>query len=290
MTTKEMDVIDQLVTCSTHDWLLFFTNRGRVFRLKAYEVPAASLQAKGVAVVNLLQLQPEEKITSMIKIGKDENDEGYLFMSTTHGTVKKTALKDYANIRQTGLIAIKLDDGDELRWIRRSSGEDEIIISTNFGQAIRFKESDARPMGRSARGVRGIRLRPGDSVVGMDIACEGQKLLVMSENGYGKLTKVEHFATHKRGGVGIKAGVVNSKTGNIVTVISLEETASEVLMISSQGQTIRVSLSDIPTLGRTTQGVRVMRLKEGDTVTSIGFIPEQQKELVGVDEDDEAEA
>ena len=290
MTTKEIDVIDQLVTCSTHDWLLFFTNRGRVFRLKAYEVPAASLQAKGVAVVNLLQLQPEEKITSMIKIGKDENDEGYLFMSTTHGTVKKTALKDYANIRQTGLIAIKLDDGDELRWIRRSSGEDEIIISTNFGQAIRFKESDARPMGRSARGVRGIRLRPGDSVVGMDIACEGQKLLVMSENGYGKLTKVEHFATHKRGGVGIKAGVVNSKTGNIVTVISLEETASEVLMISSQGQTIRVSLSDIPTLGRTTQGVRVMRLKEGDTVTSIGFIPEQQKELVGVDEDDEAEA
>ena len=290
MTTKEMDVIDQLVTCSTHDWLLFFTNRGRVFRLKAYEVPAASLQAKGVAVVNLLQLQPEEKITSMIKIGKDENDEGYLFMSTTHGTVKKTALKDYANIRQTGLIAIKLDDGDELRWIRRSSGEDEIIISTNFGQAIRFKESDARPMGRSARGVRGIRLRPGDSVVGMDIACEGQKLLVMSENGYGKLTKVEHFATHKRGGVGIKAGVVNSKTGNIVTVISLEETASEVLMISSQGQTIRVSLSDIPTLGRTTQGVRVMRLKEGDTVTSIGFIPEQQKELVGVGEDDEAEA
>lgn len=289
MTTKELDVIDQLVTCSTHDWLLFFTNRGRVFRLKAYEVPAASLQAKGVAVVNLLQLQPEEKVTSMIKIGKEENDEGYLFMSTTHGTVKKTPLKDYANIRQTGLIAIKLDDGDELRWIRRSSGDDEIIISTNFGQAIRFKESDARPMGRAARGVRGIRLRPGDGVVGMDIACEGQKLLVMSENGYGKLTKVEHFATHKRGGVGIKAGVVNTKTGNIVTVTSLEETASEVLMISSQGQTIRVSLTDIPTLGRTTQGVRVMRLKESDTVTSIGFIPEQQKELIG-DEDEEAEA
>ena len=289
MTTKELDVIDQLVTCSTHDWLLFFTNKGRVFRLKAYEVPAASLQAKGVAVVNLLQLQPEEKVTSMIKIGKDENDEGYLFMSTTHGTVKKTPLKDYANIRQTGLIAIKLDDGDELRWIRRSNGEDEIIISTNFGQAIRFKESDARPMGRAARGVRGIRLRPGDSVVGMDIACEGQKLLVMSENGYGKLTKVEHFATHKRGGVGIKAGVVNKKTGNIVTVTSLQETASEVLMISSQGQTIRVSLADIPTLGRTTQGVRVMRLRDGDTVTSIGFIPEQQEALMPDDEESAGE-
>jgi len=290
MTTKEMDVIDQLVTCSTHDWLLFFTNRGRVFRLKAYEVPAASLQAKGVAVVNLLQLQPEEKITSMIKIGKEEGDEGYLFMSTTHGTVKKTPIKDYANIRQTGLIAIKLDDGDELRWIRRSSGDDEIIISTNFGQAIRFKESDARPMGRAARGVRGIRLRPGDSVVGMDLATEDRKLLVMSENGYGKLTKVEHFATHKRGGVGIKAGVVNKKTGNIVTVTSLDPASSEVLMISVKGQTIRVSLSDIPTLGRTTQGVRVMRLNDDDSVTSIGFIPEQQQELIGDEEDAEAEA
>ena len=289
MVTKEQDVIDQLVTCSTHDWLLFFTNRGRVFRLKAYEVPAASLQAKGVAVVNLLQLQPEEKITSMIKIGKDENDGGYLFMATTHGTVKKTSLKDYANIRQTGLITIKLDDGDELRWIRRSSGDDEIIISTSLGQAIRFKESDARPMGRAARGVRGIRLRPGDRVVGMDLAREDRKLLVMSENGYGKLTKVEHFATHKRGGVGIKAGVVNAKTGNIVTVTSLDPEASEVLMISTKGQTIRVSLSDIPTLGRTTQGVRVMRLGDGDTVTSIGFIPEQQKELVG-DDEGEAEA
>lgn len=288
MTTKELDVIDQLVTCSTHDWLLFFTNKGRVFRLKAYEVPVASLQGKGVAVVNLLQLQPEELITSMIKIGKEESDEGYLFMSTTHGTVKKTPLKDYANIRQTGLIAIKLDDSDELRWIRKSSGSDEIIISTNFGQAIRFKESDARPMGRAARGVRGIRLRPGDRVVGMDLANEDRKLLVMSQNGYGKLTKVEHFATHKRGGVGIKAGVVNAKTGNIVTVTSLEPIASEVLMISTQGQTIRVSLTDIPTLGRTTQGVRVMRLKEGDTVTSIGFIPEQTEALMG--DDDEIEA
>lgn len=288
MTTKEMDVIDQLTTCSTHDWLLFFTNKGRVFRLKAYEVPAASLQSKGVAVVNLLQLQPEEKVTSMIKIGKNEGDEGYLFMATTHGTVKKTQLKDYANIRQTGLIAIKLDEGDELRWIRRSNGDDEIVMSTNFGQAIRFKESDARPMGRAARGVRGIRLRAGDSVVGMDLAREDQKLLVMSENGYGKLTKIDHFASHKRGGVGIKSAVVNKKTGNIVTVVSLDPSASEVLMISTKGQTIRVSLQDIPTLGRTTQGVRVMRLNDDDTVTSIGFIPEQQQELL--EEETEGEA
>lgn len=280
MTTKEMDVIDQLVTASTHDWLLFFTNKGRVFRLKAYEVPVAGLAAKGLAVVNLLQLQPEEKVTSMIRVAKDQNvEESFLFMSTIHGTVKKTPLKDYANIRTSGLIAIRLDDGDELRWIRMSSGNDEIVISTAFGQAIRFKESDARPMGRAARGVRGIRLRAGDKVVGMDLAQEDRNLMVISENGYGKLTKVTNFATHKRGGVGIKAGVVNSKTGNIVTVTSLDPKAAEVLMISNKGQTIRISLSDIPVLGRTTQGVRVMRLKDEDSVASIGLIPEQQEGL-----------
>ncbi len=287
MTTKEEDVIDHLVTASTHDWLLFFTDRGRVFRLKAYEVPVAGLQAKGVAIVNLLQLQPEEKITSMIKISKDSVDEGYLFMSTLHGTVKKTPIKDYANIRNSGLITINLDKDDELRWVRMSSGDNEIVISTAFGQAIRFKESDARSMGRVARGVRGIRLRAGDRVVGMDLAQEDRQLLVMSENGYGKMTKVANFPTHKRGGVGIKAGVVNTKTGSIVTVTAIEPESSEVLMISTQGQTIRVGLKDIPTLGRTTQGVRVMRLKDGDTVASIGIIPEQQKELEPEEGDEE---
>lgn len=286
MTTKELDVIDQLTTATTHDWLLFFTNKGRVFRLKAYEVPAASLAAKGVAAVNLLQLQPEERITSMIKIGKDQKDDCFMFMATTHGTVKKTPLKDYANIRTSGLIAINLDEGDELRWIRMSCGDDEVVISTAFGQAIRFKESDARPMGRAARGVRGIRLRTGDRVVGMDLAQEDRKLLVMSENGYGKLTKVSNFPTHKRGGVGIKAGVVNAKTGSIVTVTSLEPTASEVIMISNKGQTIRVSLKDIPSLGRTTQGVRVMRLGGEDSISSIGLIPEQQEALEDVIDDD----
>ena len=289
MTTKEMDVIDQLVTASTHDWLLFFTNKGRVFRLKAYEVPVAGLAAKGLAVVNLLQLQPEERVTSMIRVAKDQNvDESFLFMSTTHGTVKKTPLKDYANIRTSGLIAIRLDDGDELRWIQMSNGNDEIVISTAFGQAIRFKESDARPMGRAARGVRGIRLRAGDRVVGMDLAREERNLMVISENGYGKLTKVANFATHKRGGVGIKAGVVNSKTGNIVTVTSLDPKAAEVLMISNKGQTIRISLADIPVLGRTTQGVRVMRLKDEDSVASIGLIPEQQEGLEAEEEAGEA--
>ena len=279
MTTKEEDIIDQLVPASTHDYLLFFTNRGRVFRLKAYEVPAAGLSAKGVAAVNLLQLQPEEKITSIIRHEKDASDEGFLFMTTIKGTIKKTPLKDYANIRTNGLIAINLDDGDELRWIQKTNGENDVIVSTSAGQAIRFSETDARPMGRSARGVRGVRLRPNDWVVGMDIVDDNCSLLVISENGYGKATKVSNFPAHKRGGVGIKAGVVTAKTGPIVAVRTLDPDAGEVLLISNKGQAIRVSTKDIPTLGRTTQGVRIMRMSDGDKVASIGLIPEKAVEL-----------
>jgi DNA gyrase subunit A len=255
MTTKEEDIIAELIPASTHDFLLFFTNKGRIFRLKAYEVPAASLQGKGVAAVNLLQLQPEEKITSIIRHEKNAKDDGYLFMATIRGTIKKTPLKDYANIRTNGLIAIKLDEGDELKWIQKTTGEHDVIISTSAGQAIRFNEKDARPMGRAARGVRGVRLRPNDQVVGMDIVSTNERsLLVVSQNGYGKATKVANFPSHKRGGIGIKAAVVTAKTGPIIAVRTLEEDASEVLLISSRGQAIRVGLKDIPTLGRTTQG------------------------------------
>lgn len=281
MTTKEEDVIDQLVPASTHDYLLFFTNKGRVFRLKAYEVPAASLAAKGVAAVNLLALQPEEKITSIIKNEKDAKDDGYLFMATLKGTVKKTPFKDYLNIRTNGLIAIKLDDGDELRWIQRTTGENDVIISTSAGQAIRFGEADARPMGRSARGVRGVRLRPNDRVVGMDIVANNEgDLLVISENGFGKITKAANFPSHRRGGVGIKAAVVTAKTGPIISVRTLEADTAEILLISIKGQAIRVGLKDIPVLGRTTQGVRIMRTSEGDKVSSLGFVPEQKIEEV----------
>ncbi len=287
MTTKEMDVIDQLVPASTHDYLFFFTNRGRIFRLKAYEVPAASLAAKGVAAVNLLQLQPEEKITSIIRHEKDANDDGYLFMATIKGTIKKTAFKDYANIRTNGLIAIKLDEGDELKWIQKTTGENDVIISTSAGQAIRFNEKDARPMGRSARGVRGVRLRPGDKVVGMDIVVDSNgTLLVISENGYGKATKVSNFPPHKRGGVGIKAAVVTAKTGPIIAVQTIDPTAHEVLLISINGQAIRVGLKDIPTIGRTTQGVRIMRLNDGDKLASIGLMPEEPE----AEDDNEEEA
>ncbi|MEI6054209.1 MAG: DNA gyrase subunit A [Candidatus Saccharibacteria bacterium] len=276
MATKAEDVISQLVPASTHDYLLFFTNRGRIFRLKAYEIPAASLATKGVAAVNLLQLQPEEKITSIICHDKNADDKGYLFMATTKGTIKKTPFSDYANIRTNGLIAIKLDDGDELHWIQKTTGENDVIISTSAGQAIRFNERDARPMGRSARGVRGMRLRPNDHVVGMDIVNDNdQKLLVISENGYGKITKASNFPVHKRGGVGIKAAIVTTKTGLIKTVHSLDPDASEVLIISTDGQTIRVALKDISVLGRTTQGVRIMHMREGDKVASLGLMPEK---------------
>ncbi len=279
MTTKEEDLIAQLVPANTHDWLLFFTNLGRVFRLRAYEVPAASLAAKGVAAVNLLQLQPEEKITSIIGRPKDANDDGYLFMATTKGTVKKTPLKDYTNIRTNGLIAINLDDGDELRWIKQTSGSNDIIISTSAGQAVRFNETDARPMGRAARGVRGVRLRPNDWVVGMDVICsEEQTLLVISEKGFGKRTKASNFPSHKRGGVGIKAAVVTAKTGPIISVQTLDDDMAEAILISQNGQTIRLGLNDIKLLGRTTQGVTIMRLGAGDSVTSIGLMREQEKE------------
>lgn len=282
VTTKESDVVDQLITATTHDFLSFFTNKGRVFRLRAFDVPAASLQAKGVAVVNLLSLQPEEKVTSIIKYSKDDvtDNDGYLFMATANGTIKKTKMSEYDNIRNNGLIAIKLDDGDELRWVRQTSGQDDVIMSTAFGQAIRFNEADVRPMGRSARGVRGLRLRPGDKVVGMDVVnADNAKghLLVISEKGYGKLTKVANFPLHKRGGVGIKAAVVTAKTGNIMTVRSLDNDVKEILAISAGGQTIRVALSDIPTLGRTTQGVRIMRLADNDSVASVGLIQETQE-------------
>ena len=279
MTTKEEDVIDQVVQASSHDYLLFFTNMGRIFRLKAYEVPAASLSAKGVAAVNLLQLQPEEKITAIIKHEKNANEDGYLFMATKKGTVKKTPVKDYANVRTNGLIAIKLDEGDELRWIKRTSGENDVIISTSAGQAIRFNEKDTRPMGRSARGVRGVRLRPNDSVVGMDIVTgDDQTLLVVSEKGFGKRTKVSNFPSHKRGGVGIKAAVVTAKTGPIISVQTIDPEITEALLVSQNGQTIRLGLSDIKLLGRTTQGVTIMRLSDGDAVSSIGLMADRPQD------------
>ena len=278
MTTKEEDVISEIITTNSHDYLLFFTNQGRLFRLKAYEVPQASLSAKGTAAVNLLNMHPEEKITAIIKQGDNTDGNGFLFMATKKGTIKKSAIKDFFNVRSNGLIAIKLDSGDELRWVKETTGENDIVISTSAGQATRFNEKEVRAMGRAAMGVRGMRLRPKDEIVGMDVITDaGQKLIAVSANGYGKLCLVANFPPHKRGGVGIKVASVTEKTGPIVAVHTLDPLAKEVIMASTKGQAIRVAVKEIPTLGRATQGVRIMKMSEGDTVASIGIVlPEEE--------------
>ncbi len=286
MVTREEDVIEKVIYASTHDYLLFFTNRGRVFRLKTYEIPATSLNAKGIALVNLLQLQPEETVSAVVNVSQQTNG-GNLFMCTVRGVVKKTPFDQYQNVRSSGLIAINLDDGDELKWIRMTDGNNEVLISTSQGQAIRFNEHDVRPMGRVSRGVRGIRLRATDRVIGMDIVEENSSIFVISRYGYGKRTKVAQFTAHARGGVGIRSAVVNSKTGELIGVKSLSEVdGQEVIIISGQGQTIRLGLKDIPALGRATQGVRIMRLNDGDEVVSLALVDKsEQGEETDVEDD-----
>jgi DNA gyrase subunit A len=278
MVTREEDVIEHVVNASTHDFLLFFTNKGRVFRLKTYEVPSTNLSAKGIAIVNLLQLQPEETVSAVINISK-QTEANNLIMCTVKGVVKKTPFSQYQNVRSSGLITINLDDGDELKWIRMTSGEDEVVISTAQGQAIRFHEKGVRPMGRVARGVRGIRLRAGDQVIGMDIVEEGSSIFVISEYGYGKRTKIAQFTAHARGGVGIRSAVVNDKTGKLIGVKTLSgDDNQEIILISAAGQTIRLGLKDIPELGRATQGVRIMRLNGSDKVVSLALVDKDDKE------------
>jgi DNA gyrase subunit A len=288
MTTREEDVIEHMVNASTHDFLLFFTNKGRVFRMKTYEVPAVGLNAKGIALVNLLQLQPEETVSSVINISKTDAAAN-LIMCTCRGVVKKTPFEQYQNVRSSGLIAINLDDGDELKWIRMTSGDNEILISTAQGQAIRFHERDARPMGRVSRGVRGIRLRQGDQVIGMDIVEEGSSIFVISKYGYGKKTKVSQFTPHARGGVGIRSAVVNDKTGELVGVKTLVNDDQELILISQQGQTIRLGVNDVPALGRATQGVRIMRLNGSDEVVSLALVDKVLEDEEEIKEDTQAQ-
>ncbi len=278
MVTREEDVIEHVINASTHDYLLFFTNKGRVFRIKTYEIPATGLNAKGMALVNLLQLQPEERVSSVVNVSK-ANDCQYLFMCTVRGVVKKTPFEQYKNVRSSGLIAINLDEGDELKWIKMTTGENEIVISTSQGQAIRFAETGVRPMGRASRGVRGIRLRPSDYVIGMDIVLDNSSVFVISKFGYGKRTKISQFTAHARGGVGIRSAVVNTKTGNLVGVQTLKDESQEVIILSSHGQAIRLGLNDIPKLSRATQGVRIMRMNDGDEVVALALVDKEDPEL-----------
>jgi DNA gyrase subunit A len=272
MGTKEEDVVEHVIKMKNHDWLIFFTSKGRAFRNKVYEIPAASRTAKGVSIVNILNLAPEEKVTSVVSLTKEETAQ-YLFMATRQGTIKKTKIVDFANIRSTGIIAIKLDTGDELAWVKKCSDGDDIMLSTAKAQALRFGQEAARSMGRATRGVRGIRLRADDRVVGVDVIGKEEGLmLVTCVNGYGKLTKTNQFTKHARGGVGIKAGVVTVKTGEVMDARVIRAREDDLLIISEQGQVIRLRLKDISVIGRATQGVRIMRLKDKDSVASLALM------------------
>jgi DNA gyrase subunit A len=270
--TKEEDGIKKVLAVMTHDDLLFFTDSGKVFQTKAYEIPTSSRVAKGQSIVNFLQLSQEETVTAIVPFIKEDNFK-YLLMTTELGTIKKTPMEDFANVRRSGLIAINLSEGDTLKWVEATTGEDEIIITTAKGQAIRFKEKDVRPMGRSATGVRGIKLRKDDRVVGMDAVFKNQKgnqLMIITENGYGKRSDLKAYKIQKRGGSGIKTANVTSKTGNVVgaNIVNMDEIEEDLILSSGKGQIIRIPLKSVPTLGRATQGVRVMKPQSGDKVAA----------------------
>lgn len=271
MTTKEEDQISTIQVAKNHDDILFFTNRGRVFRQKVFEIPQASRIARGTAAVNVIQLAPDEKVTALLAM-PEKAWAGDFVMITKQGVIKKTIASAYANIRSNGLIAIKLDEGDELKWVRKSQSGDEVMIITQDGQSIKFKESDARPLGRSTRGVRAIKLRKGDEVIGADVAKQGvpSALFVVSANGLGKQTLLSQYTLQHRGGVGIKTMQVTAKTGKVIGAKLVERSLkADVIMTSTDGQIIRLPLKSVPTLGRATQGVRLMRMKKAtDKVAS----------------------
>ena len=267
---KEDDVISQVYAVMSHDNLLFFTDSGKVFQTKAFEIPESGRTAKGQALVNFLQLSSEERVTEMIAFNKDD-DFKYFFMATEKGTIKRVKLEEFDNVRKSGLIAIKLVKGDKLKWVKATTGTDEIIMATSGGQAIKFKESDVRAMGRSATGVRGIRLKEDDRVVGVDSTLrnqEGNQLLVISENGYGKRSNLTLYKVQKRGGSGIKTASLTAKTGKLVgaTVINTNDIDRDLFVTSTKGQIIRIPLKSISVLGRATQGVRIMNMKNDDKV------------------------
>ncbi len=276
MTTKEEDVVDFVTWTMTHSDILFFTNQGRVFQTKAYEIPEASRQAKGQAIVNFLQLAPEEKATAMVSL-QNKDLAQFFTMVTKQGIGKRVAMEEFANVRRSGLIAIKLHGNDELRWVASTDGKAQIFVATSEGQAIRFKESDVRPMGRNAAGVRVIRLKSGDSVIGMNALSPEAKTaqaLSISEMGYGKRSHLKEYKIQKRGGSGIKTAKVTGKTGKLVSldIVHQEDLNYDLLAISKTGQVIRTPLKTISELGRSTQGVRVMRLQPGDKVASVTVI------------------
>ncbi|HIU74846.1 MAG TPA: DNA gyrase subunit A [Candidatus Pelethocola excrementipullorum] len=275
MQTIEDDYIEELLMTTTHHYLMFFTNTGKVYRMKAYEIPEASRTARGTAIINLLQLQPGEKITAVIPIR--QYDKGnYLFMATRNGLVKKTPITDYENVRKTGLAAISLRDNDELIEVKSTDNTKDILLVTKYGQCIRFKETDVRSTGRVSMGVRGINLLDHDEVIGMQLNTQGDYLLFVSENGLGKRTSMSEFTCQNRGGKGVKCYKIMEKTGNVVGVKAVNS-ENEVMMITTEGIIIRLQCSDISVLGRITSGVKLINVSDNIVVASIAKVREKKE-------------
>jgi DNA gyrase subunit A len=272
LSTREGDYVKDIVITSTHDYLYFFTNRGKVYKIKAYEIPEAKRQAKGTAIINLLPIESGEKVTKVISVKDDKNTEDELIFCTKLGKIKKTKISEFDNIRKSGIIAIKLGDGDELIGVSQIiGGEEDIFIVSKKGKAIRFNEAEVRSMGRTATGVRAISLNKDDSIVNMSIITEDKEIFILSELGYGKMTKTNLYRPQSRAGKGVKTYKITKKTGDIVGAQILEK-EDEVMIISKDGAIIRMSATEISTMGRATQGVRVMKLNEGDRVVSLAKI------------------
>ena len=276
MQTLDDDYIEELMMTTTHHYVMFFTNTGRVYRLKAYEIPEAGRTARGTAIINLLQLMPGERITAVIPISKFEEGH-YLMMATRKGLVKKTPIQDYANVRKVGLAAIALRDDDELIEVKATDDKKDVILVTKYGQCIRFKETDVRSTGRVSMGVRGINLLDGDEVVAMQLNTQGYYLLVVSENGMGKRTSISEFTCQNRGGKGVKCYKITEKTGNVIGAKAVNE-ENEIMMITTEGIIIRLQCADISILGRITSGVKLINLSKGVTVASFAKVREKEED------------
>ena len=276
MTTKEEDGILSIRYAETHDNILFFTNRGKVYQLRAYEISESSRTSKGTAVVNLINIEQGERIESFINYKPNDNH-GYVFLTTKNGTVKKTSLKEFENIRRNGIIAIKLEKGDELVWSNLTKGKEDIILTTREGKAIRFSEIGVRPLGRSTMGVRGIKLGSGDEVISQDVIDKEDKpdVLAIMENGLGKKTSAKSFRGQSRGGVGVKIAKVNPKTGKVAFAAVISPNCKEIIITSNRGQVVKIPIAQIPRLSRDTQGIILMRFsKSTDKITSATCVEE----------------
>ena len=278
MTTREEDYVEKLIVGGTHDYIFFFTNRGRVFRIKGYEIPEGSRQSKGMNIVNLLQLDAEEKVSAIIR-GTEHDGNGYLTMCTRRGIIKRTPISEYNNVRKGGLRAIALDEGDDLVSVQLTHGNDTLFIGTREGMSIRFDENDARPMGRVTMGVRGIRLQGDDVVVGMELAGEGKTLLTVTEKGYGKRSSQDEYKIQARGGKGIHNYKLSDKTGKVVGIRTVSED-EDLMLISSDGIIIRMATKDVSLIGRATQGVRLMKLADNIRIVNLATTEKEEDEPI----------